>query len=416
MSPRRPWLPYRLRIDRIRRTTAVLAAGLVPAMLAASAALPAAAEASTNTLATYGTLAPGQDIVSPDGHYELLMQDDGNLVEYLSGGRALWASGTAGDRGAHAVMQANGNLVLYDPTGAAVWSSNSRGTGCPVLVIQNDGNVVVSSPPAVWATHTVQYLMEPGDVLRPGWSIYSPSEQFQLLMQSDGNLVLYDGAGKALWASGTVGHPGAHAVMQTDGNLVVYDSAGHALWASRTPQQPGAFLYMQSDGNLVIYKGSAALWSTATNGKGSGGSRAPAVPPPAKCAPPAPPPPPVVTTPVSTPLPAPVAPHALAVRLRISWTWNHSVTRLNRVRIGRFPGLAQIFVQCRGRGCPGKRDISARGARHVMRLLRALRGKQYRAGDRLLIIIKAPGYLPERALVKIRDGRLPKLIPVPTQG
>lgn len=399
--------------------TAFLVAALVagPAM---SAALPAAADASTNTLATYGTLAAGQDIVSPDGHYQLLMQADGNLVESVTGGRALWASGTAGDNGAHAVMQANGNLVLYDPTGAALWSSNSRGTGCPILVIQNDGNVVVYSPHAVWATHTVQTLMEPGDVLRPGWSIYSPSEQFQLLMQSDGNLVLYDGAGKALWASGTSHHPGASAVMQTDGNLVVYDSAAHALWASQTPQHPGAHLSLQSDGNLVIYEGSTALWSSATNGKGSGGSRAPAVPPPATCSPPAPPPPPppppVVTTPVSTPIPAPVAPHALAVRLRISWTWNHSVTRLNRIMIGRFPGRTQIFVQCRGRGCPGKRDISARGARHVMRLLRALRGKSYPAGDRLLIVLKAPGYLPERALAKIRDGRLPKVIPLPPSG
>lgn len=403
-----------LRIGRVVHTTKLLRALLVA--LAALAALPAAAAASNNTLATYGTLSSGQAIISPDGHYELVMQADGNLVEYIAGGRALWASGTAGDDGAHAVMQAGGNLVLYNTAGAAVWSSNSRSTGCPELVIQNDGNVVIYSPRAIWATHTVQSTMQPGDVLHPGWSIYSPSEDFQLIMQGDGNLVLYDGAGKALWASGTYHHPGADAVMQTDGNLVVYDSTGHALWASGTSKDHGSYLYMQSDGNLVIYHGSTAVWASKTNGKGSGGSVAPKVPAPVtSCPAPAPPPPPapVVTTPVTTPVPQPTAPHALAVRLRISWTWNHTTTRLHMAKIGSFPGRSQIFVQCRGKGCPRKRDISAHGARNVRRLLHNLRGRRFHAGDRVLIVLKAPGYLPERAMVRIRNGRLPQITLLP---
>ncbi|HUA50101.1 MAG TPA: hypothetical protein VMA77_33020 [Solirubrobacteraceae bacterium] len=391
-------------IGRIGRTTKLLAAFLV-----VLGVLPAVAAAS-NTLGTYGTLSAGQSIVSPDGHYELVMQSDGNLVEYIVGGRAIWASHTNGDSGSHAVMQAGGNLAVYNPAGAAVWSSNSRGTGCPQLVIQNDGNVVIYSPKAIWATHTVQTTMEPGDVLHPGWSIYSPSEQLQLIMQADGNLVLYDGAGKPLWASNTDHHPGAYAVMQSDGNFVVYPPTGHALWASGTDHHSGAYLSLQSDGNLVVYEGSTALWATKTNGKASGGSLGPA--PPAAvsvCPAPAPPPPPdpVVTTPVTTPVPVPVVPHALAVRLKISWTWNHAVTHLHAAKIGSFPGRSQIFVQCRGKGCPRKRDISARGARNVRRLLRRLHGRRYRAGDRVLIVLKAPGYLPERAMVKILNGRLP---------
>jgi hypothetical protein len=83
-------------------------------------------------------------------------------------------------------------------------------------------------------------------------------------------------------------------------------------------------------------------------------------------------------------------------------------------KIGSFPGKAQIFVQCRGRGCPHKHNISAAGARNVRRLLRNLHGRRYRAGDRVLIVLKAPGYLPERALVRIRNGRLPEIIPLGT--
>jgi hypothetical protein len=56
------------------------------------------------------------------------------------------------------------------------------------------------------------------------------------ITQTDGNFVLYDTNGNALWASNTAGHPG----VQTDGNLVVYDTNGNPLWPSNTghPAQP----------------------------------------------------------------------------------------------------------------------------------------------------------------------------------
>src|ERR1700733_6437547 len=118
---------------------------------------------------------------------------------------------------------------------------------------------------------------------------------------------------------------------------------------------------------------------------------------------------PVVTTPTSTSIPEPTTPHELAVRLQMSWTWNAAITRLHGTRLGSVPGRAEIFVQCRGKGCPGRRNLSADGARKVRRLLRRLHGRRYRAGDRVLIILKAPGYLPERAMVRIRNGKLPRV-------
>lgn len=401
-------------------------APLLVTALAVLAILPAVAAASSSTLATYGTLAAGQDIVSPDGHYELVMEADGDLVESIVGGRALWSSNTTGNVGAHAVMQPGGNLVIYDSAGAAVWSSNSSGTGCPVLAIQDDGNVVVYSPRAIWATHRVQSRMRSGDVLRPGWSIYAPNEKFRLTMQADGNLVLRDGAGKALWASATQGHPGAYAVLKHDGNLVVYPPVGAALWSTKTYKDTGARLYLKKDGNLVLDKGSTAVWSTNTYNQGSGGSLAPRRPAPVTSCPapqspqpaPAPAPPPaapVVTTPVTTPIPTPPPhiPRELAVKLKISWTWNHALTWLHRARIGSFPGKSAILVQCHGRHCPGKHDISAHGFWHVLRLLHNLTGNRYHAGERVRIILKAPGFLPERADVMIRDGGLPHIKPLP---
>ena len=96
-------------------------------------------------------------------------------------------------------------------------------------------------------------------------SIVSNNGQFKLVMQSDGNLVLYKG-GSALWASGTDGLDVESCVMQNDGNLVLYlEGSGRAVWASNTGD-PGSFLVVQDDSNLVIYKPNHPVWATGTNG------------------------------------------------------------------------------------------------------------------------------------------------------
>lgn len=59
-----------------------------------------------------------------------------------------------------------------------------------------------------------------------------------LIMQKDGNLVLYSrsasGALTARWSSHTWGNAGARCFMQNDGNLVVYSKAWKAIWCSKT--------------------------------------------------------------------------------------------------------------------------------------------------------------------------------------
>ena len=52
-------------------------------------------------------------------------------------------------------------------------------------------------------------------------------------MQGDGNFVAY-APSNALWSSNTWGNPGAYLVCQEDGNVVIYNSVGTALWASNT--------------------------------------------------------------------------------------------------------------------------------------------------------------------------------------
>jgi hypothetical protein len=125
--------------------------------------------------------------------------------------------------------------------------------------------------------------------------------------------------------------------------------------------------------------------------------------------PPPPPPPAVERTPVPTPLPLPPAPHALHVKVVLSWTWRYGVTRLDKVRIATFPGDTRLTLRCLGRGCPRVAIASAVGTRGVRRLVRAWEGMRFRAGDRLLVTLTAPGYLPERAELLMRFANLPRV-------
>ena len=101
-------------------------------------------------------------------------------------------------------------------------------------------------------------------ILYAGQSLWSADGRFHLDMQTDGNLVLYGPSGPMWWTS-TNGGSDRRMVMQVDGNLVVYNGANQPLWGSWTHGNPGARLALQNDGNLVIYSiANAAIWATNT--------------------------------------------------------------------------------------------------------------------------------------------------------
>ncbi|WP_244105541.1 protease pro-enzyme activation domain-containing protein [Burkholderia ambifaria] len=105
-----------------------------------------------------------------------------------------------------------------------------------------------------------------GTTLKPGQAVYSASRNRQLLMQGDGNLVLYNTTnGAAVWNTRTYGNAGAYAVFQNDGNFVVYSANGAALWYSATNGPSGSQHFsVQDDGNMVIYQSFVPVFATAT--------------------------------------------------------------------------------------------------------------------------------------------------------
>jgi hypothetical protein len=239
----------------------VAGAGGTRSAPAAKATVGVGAGGIPDELTVGSTLQPGAFLLSPDHEYELVMQTDGNLVLYNAAKEALWSSQTSGE-GNYLVMQGEGNLVVYNPSKVAQWATGTWGFSGAYLQLQDDGNLVLyQDGHAIW-TYGSGYkgdTMNPGEDLQPGAYLLSPDHEYELVMQTDGNLVLYNAAKEALWSSQTSGE-GSYLVMQSDGNLVVYNATKVAQWNAGTGGNPGAYLEVQDDSNVVIYQGGTALW------------------------------------------------------------------------------------------------------------------------------------------------------------
>lgn len=118
-----------------------------------------------NSVATW--LALSDTLVSTNGMFKLVNQADGNLCIYNQDGKVTWSSGTRGKGVGHLYLQRTGNLVLYNTDGevarpgAPIWSSNRVWTPGPYrLVMQDDGNLVIYGPHhnLTWASNAGSLL------------------------------------------------------------------------------------------------------------------------------------------------------------------------------------------------------------------------------------------------------------------
>ena len=150
-----------------------------------------------------------QYLRSENGGYELHMQPDGNLVLYQVGpyGNApLWSSGTQGTAASQLIMQGDGNLVLYalgtsEPTDQDIncylarYSDLRAAFGNNIAAARehyhNHGKNEARNP----------YCSDTGG--GPSHWNSGTNNAAVLIVQDDGNLVLYTGTMGAVWATGT---------------------------------------------------------------------------------------------------------------------------------------------------------------------------------------------------------------------
>lgn len=78
----------------------------------------------------------------------------------------------------------------------------------------------------------------------------------QILYQTDGNLVVYSGSGRALWSSDRYGSGAAHLIWHcgNDGNLVAWKEGG-AFWATETKDcRNGSLVFSSESPFLEIFR------------------------------------------------------------------------------------------------------------------------------------------------------------------
>ena len=140
----------------------------------------------------------------------LIMQDDGNFVQYPAPGEAaIWASDTANNSGATLSLQDDGNLVIYLGS-TAIWSTSTNDYRGPVLC---KGNSLEANQGLVQSA----YMYNPvavGDTNTVG--------ACRLLVTTSGSLELLSAGPPNTLAQGAAG---SYLIMQADGNLVFYRPA-----------------------------------------------------------------------------------------------------------------------------------------------------------------------------------------------
>jgi hypothetical protein len=112
---------------------------------------------------------------------------------------------------------------------------------------------------------TAKDSLNPNECLLVNQTLVSSNGCFVLILQGDGNLVIYRKSNnKPTWSTRTWRTCVNRVCMQGDGNFVAYDRHNKAKWSSRTHKHEGSSIVLQNDGNLVIYAWNSrrAIWSS----------------------------------------------------------------------------------------------------------------------------------------------------------
>jgi hypothetical protein len=232
-----------------------------------------------DSLTVGGVLRTGQSLISQNGQFTAVFQaSDGNFVIYGPFG-PIWASGT-GARGAASLdFQGDGNIVMYNAANQPVWASGSSSKSPSALTLGNDGDLVATnaSKQTIWSSQTgaipEPFFVAPpnapstlsvGSRISPGMALVSPNGDYLLVMQSDGNLVLYGPRGP-VWSTSSQGLGSFMIFQPGDGNLVLYTQRDVPLWATGSGGRGATFLVLQNDGNFVIYTAqNVPVWASGT--------------------------------------------------------------------------------------------------------------------------------------------------------
>ncbi len=246
-----------------RLGSALLVATLLIGGLAVTvvAGIPASAATVHTRMGPGQPLRAGASLSSANGFVTLTMQTDGDLVA-RAGTQLLWTSHTTG-RGNFAQVQSSGNLGIFSSSNRMLWATRTRGAGSE-LTVQNTGDLTLTTGARLlWHSRTLARVLRVGVHLGPGQFVTGAGGE-KIIMQTDGNLVVYRGA-VALWATSTY-IARSYAIIQTDGNFVVFTPQRRSLWNSHTSGVGnGALLFVSADGDVQLVNAAGrTVWRSYT--------------------------------------------------------------------------------------------------------------------------------------------------------
>lgn len=116
----------------------------------------------------------GQQLVSNDGVYSLILQNDGNLIMYNGSGTNIWQSGTVGQGIApyRALMESTGNFVVYDSQNTKLWETKTSTSDSSLLLENGVFKIFDSSNKMLWISDCNALTNGPftADCLKTWWS------------------------------------------------------------------------------------------------------------------------------------------------------------------------------------------------------------------------------------------------------
>ena len=214
------------------------------------------------------SLFANQSVWSSNGRYVLVMQSDGNLVEYGPSG-AMWASATQGAN--WAVMQGDGNLVVYRTSGGAVWNTGTGFAGTS-LAVQDDGNVVEYAPAygAVWAAswHEGHGRRSGANAAAadPSQCTYYALEMWKAFTAQHNYPAFKYGANAGGWVQAIDGWAAAQIPM-TQALVVWPGQPGHVAWVlGLAPNGRGGYSMYVTERNYDWHGSTRSIWMPVSSG------------------------------------------------------------------------------------------------------------------------------------------------------
>ena len=104
-------------------------------------------------------------------------------------------------------------------------------------------------------------------ILRKGKYLKSNNGKYQLFLRENGNLVLTCN-GRPLWSSNTVNNNVDYLYLNKDSSsLILIGKDGRSVWKAKTWGE-ATRMVLQDDGDLVLYsRCNTTVWNTGTYGK-----------------------------------------------------------------------------------------------------------------------------------------------------